>query len=238
MVNIINKSELIAKDIEFKISTHKYKKNIPSERKLANKYSVSRNTIREALDILQNKNIISLVNNNYKINQPKKDYDWYEIFGKKTNNKIQNYLIKNTVLEANKKISQKLEVPLATLIRLLEYKRTIIENNLTKALSIDYIYVPESFTHQLTLEKLKDFSFWQLLSKKKAGSLLKEYQNLSIDTVNFEEASLLDIPVITKILLLTSKISVDDIKIYFISKKIPETSLIMQVDNHFKLDKD
>lgn len=238
MFNIINKNELIAKDIEFKISNKEFTKTIPSERKLAEQYGVSRNTVREAIAILQNKKIISLSSNYYQINEPQEDYDWLEIFGKKTNYPVTNYIVQNKVIEANKKISQKVRVPLATPIRLIVYKRAISENESTRNLSIDYIYSPEKIADKLELKRLQEHSFWDLLVSSFKGLALKEYQNLSIESVTFEEANLLNIPVRAKILQRTSSIFVDDIPIYFISKKIPENSILFQVDNHFQINKD
>lgn len=134
MVNIINKSELIAKDIEYQISKKNYIGTIPSERDLAKIYSVSRDTIRQSLKYLQNIGIVSLKTTKYEINQPKKDYDWFEIFGKNSNQKISNFILKNKIIEADKKLSLKLEVPLATLIHLLVYKRMLKENSISKNL--------------------------------------------------------------------------------------------------------
>ncbi|AWM73250.1 hypothetical protein DKL56_01365 [Lactobacillus apis] len=230
MFNIINKSELIAKDIEFQISQKKYVNSIPSERKLAEQYSVSRNTIREALDILLNKCVISLNSNSYEINSPKEDYDWLDIFGKQSVCKVHNSIVKNTCLEVNKKIAQKLKVPLATKIRLLVYKRTIIENNSSRVLSLDYVYVPEKLAKSVDLKKLNNSSFWQLLLQEKKGKNLKEYQNLSIDVITDEEAAILELPTHSKVLERTSLFYIEDTHIYFISKKIPENSLLMQID--------
>lgn len=238
MFNIINKSELIAKDIEFQISNKIYAHYLPSERKLADKYSVSRNTIREALEILKNKGVISLIANDYVINQPKEDLDWLEFFGKKTNHIIRNYIVKNEVFEANKKIAQKLEVPLATQIRLLVYKRTANEQQNNITLSIDYIYAPEKLAKSLPLKRLQEYSFWNLMAKKYQGKELKEYQSLSIEPVNFEDANLLDVPVRSKILQRSSKVFIDNEVIYFVSKKIPSNSLLMSIDNNLKKEKE
>lgn len=238
MFNIINKSELIAKDIRFQISNKIYTHYLPSERKLADKYSVSRNTIREALEILKNKGVISLIVNDYVINQPKEDLDWLEFFGKKTNHIIRNYIVKNEVFEANKKIAQKLEVPLATQIRLLVYKRTANEQQNNITLSIDYIYAPEKLAKNLPLKRLQECSFWNLLAKKYQGKKLKEYQSLSIESVNFEDANLLDVPVRSKILQRSSKVFIDNEVIYFVSKKIPSNSLLMSIDNNLKKEKE
>ncbi|WP_223902698.1 GntR family transcriptional regulator [Lactobacillus laiwuensis] len=238
MFNIINKSELIAKDIRFQISNKIYTHYLPSERKLADKYSVSRNTIREALEILKNKGIISLIANDYIINQPKEDLDWLEFFGKKTHHIIRNYIVKNEVFEANKKIAQKLEVPLATQIRLLVYKRTTNEQQNNITLSIDYIYAPEKLAKNLPLKRLQECSFWNLLAKKYQGKKLKEYQSLSIESVNFEDANLLDVPVRSKILQRSSKVFIDNEIIYFVSKKIPSNSLLVSIDNNLKKEKE
>ena len=238
MFNIINKSELIAKDIRFQISNKIYTHYLPSERKLADKYSVSRNTIREALEILKNKGIISLIANDYIINQPKEDLDWLEFFGKKTHHIIRNYIVKNEVFEANKKIAQKLEVPLATQIRLLVYKRTTNEQQNNITLSIDYIYAPEKLAKNLPLKRLQECSFWNLLAKKYQGKKLKEYQSLSIEAVNFEDANLLDVPVRSKILQRSSKVFIDNEIIYFVSKKIPSNSLLVSIDNNLKKEKE
>lgn len=238
MFNIINKSELIAKDIRFQISNKIYTHYLPSERKLADKYSVSRNTIREALEILKNKGIISLIANDYIINQPKEDLDWLEFFGKKTHHIIRNYIVKNEVFEANKKIAQKLEVPLATQIRLLVYKRTANEQQNNITLSIDYIYAPEKLAKNLPLKRLQECSFWNLLAKKYQGKKLKEYQSLSIESVNFEDANLLDVPVRSKILQRSSKVFIDNEIIYFVSKKIPSNSLLVSIDNNLKKEKE
>ena len=238
MFNIINKSELIAKDIGFQISNKIYTHYLPSERKLADKYSVSRNTIREALEILKNKGVISLIANDYVINQPKEDLDWLEFFGKKTNHIIRNYIVKNEVFEANKKIAQKLEVPLATQIRLLVYKRTANEQQNNITLSIDYIYAPEKLAKSLPLKRLQEYSFWNLMAKKYQGKELKEYQSLSIEPVNFEDANLLDVPVRSKILQRSSKVFIDNEVIYFVSKKIPSNSLLMSIDNNLKKEKE
>ena len=238
MFNIINKSELIAKDIRFQISNKIYTHYLPSERKLADKYSVSRNTIREALEILKNKGAISLIVNDYVINKPKEDLDWLEFFGKKTHHIIRNYIVKNEVFEANKKIAQKLEVPLATQIRLLVYKRTTNEQQNNITLSIDYIYAPEKLAKNLPLKRLQECSFWNLLAKKYQGKKLKEYQSLSIEAVNFEDANLLDVPVRSKILQRSSKVFIDNEIIYFVSKKIPSNSLLVSIDNNLKKEKE
>ena len=76
-----------------------------------------------------------------------------DIFGKQSVCKVHNSIVKNTCLEANKKIAQKLKVPLATKIRLLVYKRTIIENNSSRVLSLDYVYVPEKLAKSVDLKK-------------------------------------------------------------------------------------
>ena len=238
MFNIINKSELIAKDIRFQISNKIYTHYLPSERKLADKYSVSRNTIREALEILKNNGAISLIVNDYVINKPKEDLDWLEFFGKKTHHIIRNYIVKNEVFEANKKIAQKLEVPLATQIRLLVYKRTANEQQNNITLSIDYIYAPEKLAKSLPLKRLQEYSFWNLMAKKYQGKELKEYQSLSIEPVNFEDANLLDVPVRSKILQRSSKVFIDNEVIYFVSKKIPSNSLLMSIDNNLKKEKE
>lgn len=238
MFNIINKSELIAKNIEFQISKNKYSKVIPSERKLAETYLVSRNTIREALEILQNKRVISLVSNKYQVNKPKEDLDWLEFFGRKGKQNVNNYIVENFVSEADKKLAQKLEVPLATPVHILVYKRSVNNNEFSKTLSVDYIYAPEKLVKELPLKKLQNHSFWDLLVLSFKGEPTKEYQTLSIESVTFEEASLLGIPVRAKVLQRTSLIFMDETPIYFISKKISENALLMQIDTHFQKEKD
>lgn len=226
MSKIINKSELIAKDIDFKISKKIFAKVIPSERKLAEEYKVSRNTIRNALEILLNGKKISLTGKNYQINQPKEDYDWLEIFGQKTNIQILNYIEIDKVFEANKKLTQKLKVPLATLVHLLVYKR-VTKEKIPKTLSIDYIYAPEKLVSQLPINEIKMYSFWQLMTKMFKGKPLKEYQSLSVESVTTEEAQWLGIPVRSKILQRTSLIFISETPIYFISKKITANSILI-----------
>lgn len=227
MVNIINKSELIAKDIEYQISKKIYLKTIPSERDLAKIYSVSRDTIRQALKYLQNIGIISLNTSKYEINQPKKDYDWFEIFGKNSNLNITNNVLKNKIIEADKKLSFKLEVPLATLIHTLVYKRILKENSITKILSLDYIFFPDNFEIEFSIREIEKYSFWELLSKTKKGMKIKDYQSVSVDLLSDQECKELMVPLKSYILKRTSLIFLDKTPILFISKKIPENNILV-----------
>lgn len=227
MVNIINKSELIAKDIEYQISKKIYLKTIPSERDLAKIYSVSRDTIRQALKYLQNIGIISLNTTKYEINQPKKDYDWFEIFGKNSNLNITNNVLKNKIIEADKKLSLKLEVPLATLIHTLVYKRILKENSITKILSLDYIFFPDNFEIEFSIREIEKYSFWELLSKTKKGMKIKDYQSVSVDLLSDKECKELMAPLKSYILKRTSLIFLDKTPILFISKKIPENNVLV-----------
>ncbi len=227
MVNIINKSELIAKDIEYQISKKIYLKTIPSERDLAKIYSVSRDTIRQALKYLQNIGIISLNTSKYEINQPKKDYDWFEIFGKNSNLNITNNVLKNKIIEADKKLSLKLEVPLATLIHTLVYKRILKENSITKILSLDYIFFPDNFEIEFSIREIEKYSFWELLSKTKKGMKIKDYQSVSVDLLSDQECKELMVPLKSYILKRTSLIFLDKTPILFISKKIPENNILV-----------
>ncbi|MCX0292033.1 GntR family transcriptional regulator [Lactobacillus kullabergensis] len=227
MVKIINKSELIAKDIEYQISKKIYLKTIPSERDLAKIYSVSRDTIRQALKYLQNIGIISLNTSKYEINQPKKDYDWFEIFGKNSNLNITNNVLKNKIIEADKKLSLKLEVPLATLIHTLVYKRILKENSITKILSLDYIFFPDNFEIEFSIREIEKYSFWELLSKTKKGMKIKDYQSVSVDLLSDQECKELMVPLKSYILKRTSLIFLDKTPILFISKKIPENNILV-----------
>lgn len=227
MVNIINKSELIAKDIEYQISKNIYLKTIPSERDLAKIYSVSRDTIRQALKYLQNIGIISLNTTKYEINQPKKDYDWFEIFGKNSNLNISNHVLKNKIIEADKKLSLKLEVPLATLIHILVYKRILKENSISKILSLDYIFFPDNFEIGFSIKEIGKCSFWELISKTKKGMKIKDYQSVSVDLLSDKECKELMAPLKSYVLKRTSLIFLDKTPILFISKKIPENNVLV-----------
>ena len=227
MVNIINKSELIAKDIEYQISKKNYIGTIPSERDLAKIYSVSRDTIRQSLKYLQNIGLVSLKTTKYEINQPKKDYDWFEIFGKNSNQKISNFILKNKIIEADKKLSLKLEVPLATLIHLLVYKRMLKENSISKILSLDYIFYPDNLEIGFSLSEITKCSFWELLSKTKKGMKLRDYQSVSVDLLSEQECKELMVPLKSYILKRTSLIFLDKTPIYFISKKIPKNNILL-----------
>ena len=67
------KDELLAKDLKNRIFSNKepFNQVITSERKIAQRYSVSRNTVRKALNTLLNENILYLSNHKYVL-----EYAW------------------------------------------------------------------------------------------------------------------------------------------------------------------
>jgi len=171
---LIKKDEWIAKDIKFQLFSSN-QNVLTSERQLAEKYNVSRNTIRDSLKILMNQGIIAKENNRYIPTGSKYDFDTEDILGINNKKIITNKIISISELEADKKTANMIQQPLGTSLKIIKYLRYIEK----KLISYDVIIIPANLLSDDSW-KLSSISAIDLVRNKANTHFTKEYQQLSI----------------------------------------------------------
>lgn len=191
--NLISKSELCAKDIKFCL----FKKKEPStkvllsERKLAQYYNVSRNTIRAALQSLIDENILSIVNGNYKLSELALDHNTRDILKLPCMKETFFHILEQKQIEANKVLSGLFNVPLGTLISVVTYyTSTRFDEVIPYEISRLY-FLDKSIS--LVNSKYSAISPLQLVVQRLNFELKKEEQTLKLGKPNDEACFYLQI---------------------------------------------
>jgi DNA-binding GntR family transcriptional regulator len=224
-MNLINKDELIAKDIKFQIFVNK-KNILTSERQLSQNYKVSRNTIRDALKILMNEHIIEKRNKKYIVKNKMEDFDTKDILNIQNKNHLTNKIINITDLEANKKTAREIRQPLGTKIKNIKYVRHNEDENIV---SVDNIIIPQNSLSGQEW-KLSNNSVIQLINDKLLNHINREYQKLNV--ISSKTNDLTSILACEYVLERTSLfLSIDPTDfIYIVSYKNPEFCVLTQPD--------
>lgn len=232
-MSILKKDELIAKDLQIKLlnTESSFTEVIQSERQLAGVYKVSRSTIRNSLQILINKQIISKSDARYIPNILIQDWDTLESRGIENVTKIQNKVISITHVIVDKALNPILRQPLGTNLTLVKYVRYIQPKNISKiiTISLDKIFFPDGLISKNQLNQVKEKSILEL-SRSVGIYFSVEYQKIRLETINQKDSLLMQEPTNKTLIVRQSLFKTDkpDIFIYLISKKKPEFCKITQ----------
>lgn len=227
-LSLIKKDEEIAKDIIFRLFSLKqpFKGVLTSERKLSEHYRVSRNTIRNSLNILINIGIIKKDSKGYNLCATKRDYDTFDALLLAGEDGIANQILQVEDTESDKEISNKISQPLGTKIKIITYLR---RNKNNVPISLDNVIVPSD---KLTgdIWQLNNTSAIRLLCTQNKTFLSREYQEISLQKVSDYEAKLLNLEANSTVVVRDSLFTNDTTFLfaYLHSIKITDTCLIVQ----------
>lgn len=190
----------VADDIKHRIETSEYVAGqmIPSETKLCEMYQVSRITVRNAISMLVEEEILvkrhgkgTFVQNN-KIPSDLLNFSGFTTTWKKKDIKTYTHVISITKQNASKKIAQKLQIPEDTAIIYLKRLRYANDH----AVILEHVYLPyEKYKFLFTVE-LENESLYSVMAAHTGFN--PEHSCNSITTLeacnaNSEEASLLEL---------------------------------------------
>lgn len=216
------KDELLAKDLKNRIFFNKepFNQVITSERKIAQKYSVSRNTVRKALNTLLNENILCLSNHKYVLNPFNSDPIYRDLAGISQNKNLLFTISNHKLIEANKILATQLNISLGDRITLYEY---FFSFQLEKVIPFEYnyLYVPGSFESKNT-SKTPLRQYCQHLNYSK----ITETQNIKLVNPSKKSQFYLQAPTDKKIVKRTSNFTCKHTKFFLISEIIANRATI------------
>lgn len=191
-MGIISKGEWIAKDIQYRIFEHpgKFDQILSSERQLSVEYEVSRNTIRNAITILENREIIQRDGKEYRLLPTKEDFETLEIMGKQSW-QTQNTVVLDTSFETNKVQSQELMQPLGTNVRKISYVRTLADSN--TPIGIETVALPTKALDDEAVANLYYQSILLFVGKQFSEAFSEEYQQVNLEHADEKMAQLLKV---------------------------------------------
>lgn len=219
---LCQKDELLAKDLKNRIFFKKepFDQVITSERKIAKKYSVSRNTVRKALNTLLNENILCLINHKYVLNPLNSDPTYRDLAGLKQNKDLIFTISNHQIIEADKALATQLNISLGDKITLYEY---FLSFQLEEFIPFEYnyLYIPGNFENKKSSETpLKQYC--QHLSCSK----ITETQNIKLAKPSKKSQFYLQAPVDKKIVKRSSKFSCENTQFLLISEIIAKWATI------------
>ncbi|KDE63615.1 hypothetical protein FUSO4_06380 [Fusobacterium necrophorum DJ-1] len=187
----ISPYEKVKEELLYYISENNLQNNdrLAAERELSNKWNVNRETVRRAIYslILEEKLYSIRGSGNYikkeKYNRNLVDLESLSSWAKNQNLTLTSEVIFSKIIEANKKISQKLHVLLGT--KIFNLVRCRILNG--EAITIEYSYIPYLKVEGIEKYDLKKNSLYQILNSKYSITLKDGEESIGITYIdNFE----------------------------------------------------
>ncbi|MBD0968019.1 GntR family transcriptional regulator [Lactobacillus crispatus] len=216
------KDELLAKDLKNRIFSNKepFNQVITSERKIAQRYSVSRNTVRKALNTLLNENILYLSNHKYVLNPFNSDPIYRDLSGIPQSTKLIFTISNHKLIEANKILATQLNISLGDKITLYEYFLSLPLEEFIP-FEYNYLYIPGNFESKKTSETpLKQYC------QHLYNSQIIETQNVKLASPSKKSQFYLQAPANKKVVKRTSTFDCDDTKFLLISEIIAKWATI------------
>lgn len=216
------KDELLAKDLKNRIFFKKepFNQVITSERKIAQRYSVSRNTVRKALNTLLNENIICLVNHKYMLNPLNSDPIYRDLTGLTQNKNLIFTISNHKIIEADKTLATQLNISLGDKITLYEYFLSFPLEEFIP-FEYNYLYVPGDFEAKKSSETpLKQYC--QHLNY----SPITETQNIKLTSPSKKSQFYIQAPADKKIVKRKSIFNCENIQFLLISEIIAKWTTI------------
>lgn len=205
---------------------------LPAERFLCDAYHVSRSTIRQALTLLKNADIIYTVHGNGTFIKPQvftqpltKFYSFTDTL-KNSNIIIQNDIISYETIKADAKIAKKTGYSTDTLFHMIVRLR----NAKDYPLMIETTYLPKSRFIKLDLEVLAKGSLYEYLQRKYSFKADKATETFRPVMPLAEERALLQMPPTTPCILLERFSYEDGLLIEFTKSVVRGDKYIFNID--------
>ena len=200
------KYKLVAKDIAQKIDDHVYTDKLPSEQELINHYQVSRNTIRNALNLLYNQGMVrSIQGSGYFVNTSAQPGELIVNGGSKKGlydlekaDPISSKVLSLEVIPADQEIATRLQCPLATDI----YHVKRLRSNSKEVVSLEDAYYLKSVVPYLTEEVCRE-SIFNFITKTYGVEIKNGDEFIKLARLTKVEADLTGLEVATPALHLT-----------------------------------
>lgn len=216
------KDELLAKDLKNRIFFKKepFNQVITSERKIAQKYSVSRNTVRKALNTLLNEKILCLINHKYVLNPINSDPIYRDLVGLPQNKNLIFTISNHQIIEANKSLAAQLNISLGDKITLYEYFFSFLLEKFIP-FEYNYLYIPGDFENKKSSETPLE-QYCQQLNHSK----ITETQNIKLASPSKKSQFYLQAPADKKIVKRSSSFSCENTQFLLISEIIAKWAII------------
>lgn len=229
-MSLIQKDNLIAKDLLLKIHEGKYSGHLPSERALAVQYDVSRNTIRSVFDILVSSGILRRDQGRLYVQPAKVDWDMTEILGSADDfGNTSTKVLRLENVEADKHTADLIQQPLGTAVTKLTYVRKTAIAGERVVLSLDKAIIPGTVLGDDTW-LLREKSILYIMRHKFGAVFEREQQHISLKQLNGLEAKDMEAKpgltvVHTESLFQSAK---GDMFLHLTSLKVPKYAVLAQ----------
>ena len=186
----------ITNEIKHQIDSGKYLSGdkLPSERKLCEEFEVSRITIRQALDKLEELNIIDRKQCKGTYIQPFEYGKLPEIFSQFTDQIEEagespgTEMLDIERINANTYLNQKMGLPVDTPV----YKLSRLRTANGRPLLLEYSYIPYTVAPDLDRFNFGKLSLYQVLEQDYSVKIDQAFETLNAISLNKEEASILE----------------------------------------------
>lgn len=229
-MSLMQKDDLIAKDVLLKIHEGKYSGLLPSERFLAEKYGVSRNTIRSMFDILVSSGVLGRRDGRLYVLSAKFDWDMAEIIAShEAVEKMSTKVLSIENIEADKSTAELIQHPLGTAVTKLTYVRKALMNGKRVVLSLDTAIVSDTVLGD-DIWLLREKSILYIIRHKLGAVFSREQQHISLKRLNGLEAKDMEVkPGLTVVNTESLFQSMNgEIFLHLTSLKLPEYTVLAQ----------
>jgi len=200
-MKLLNKDEFLANELKFYMIQEKLKEGdkLPSERELAEKFGVQRDTVRSAYQILEEEGIIENRNRSgHYVGHGRICTDLRQIrsFSEKAHGlgmDSENKLLAFELVEADKNLSKKMKLPIGTVLNKITRVRKVMRNGEMISVAIEYSYIPEAMAEKLMKYDLEERSLFQILSQEYGRIPKREEQVVEIVYADEFEAKTLQV---------------------------------------------
>ena len=220
--NVVPLYHQLADKIREQIVMQEYKQGdrLPSERQLAKDYNVSVITSRKALNSLEEEGLIERIQGKgtfvaiKKYNRSLNKFISFTEMCKSIGAKAGSKEIEKKIIVSNKDIAEKLEVAANSQVvyisrlRYVDDEPMVIEKNY---FNLDYAYL---------LNRDLDKSLFEILKNKSGFIVSDSHKTIEIVRSNFEESTLLNIPVGSPIILIESIAYLKEGEVGYVGKQL------------------
>ena len=188
------------------IQANEYQENfpLPSERYLCEKYHVSRSTIRQALNLLQESGVVYTVHGNGSFikpriyNQPLGSFYSFTDTLKQNNILIKNEIVGYELMPCTASLARKIACPAGTMF----HKLTRLRSAKEYPLMIENTYLPQNRFIKLDIDALSHGSLYEYLAKKYDFHVDNATETFQAVMPRADERTLLNISATTPCILL------------------------------------
>lgn len=194
---------------------------LPGERELSEQMQVSRDTLRRALKLLEQKKLIEIRQGSgiFVAERPLANQLKLMSFSEEMQQlglTPSNKLLFNDVIKADVKIANKLNITPGADVFLI--RRLRLANDVPVA--IERVYLPKAIFPELAIEQLQTGSLYNLLHEQYEIVVEQAKQQISATVVTAEEAGLLNIPPFSPALLAERTVKDDQGRIIELAKSL------------------